>query len=595
MKPTVTHHELPLRTADFASLAEALDYAAKGQTGMNFFTGRGELGYSLPYRSLRDQAQTLARRLQSLELPKGSRVALIAETNVDFVRFFFACQYVGLVPVPLPISMNLGSHRAYVDHLRGMLIDCRAKIAMAPSEWLPFLQEASDWLGLRMVGDAQMFDDLPEFDVEPVPAEREDLAYIQYTSGSTRFPRGVVITQETIMSNLAVIIRDGVQVRTGDRCVSWLPFYHDMGLVGLVLAPLACQISVDYLRTRDFAMRPRLWLNRMTESQATISFGPSFGYDLVSRRLRPGEAQRFDLSHWRVAGVGAEMIRPDVLERFATRLAPAGFDRKAVVACYGMAECSLAVTFAPLHSGLAVDHVDSDQLSRKGMAMPVERDSLQGKEAHVSSYVDCGIPLPGFEMEVRTDVGARVPERYAGTVYVKGPSVMSGYFNDVEATSKSLSADGWLNTGDIGYRVGDRLFLTGRRKDLIIINGRNVWPQDLEYIAEDQPEVRPNDALAFSVPDGERGERAVLVVQCRESDPGKRQDLIKRLKSLVYEGLAVECIVDLVPLHTLPRTSSGKLSRSWARLDFLGGNVRRKSNEDEESDTWTTVRQRAGS
>jgi fatty-acyl-CoA synthase len=595
MKPTVTHHKLPLRTADFASLAEALDYAAKGQTGMNFFTGRGELGYSLPYSSLRDQAQTLARRLQSLGLPKGSRVALIAETNVDFVRFFFACQYVGLVPVPLPISMNLGSHRAYVDHLRGMLIGCRAKIAMAPSEWLPFLQEASDWLGLRLVGDAQVFDDLPELDVEFAPAEREDLAYIQYTSGSTRFPRGVVITQETIMNNLAVIIRDGVQVRTGDRCVSWLPFYHDMGLVGLVLAPLACQISVDYLRTRDFAMRPRLWLNRMTESRATISFGPSFGYDLVSRRLRPGEAQRFDLSHWRVAGVGAEMIRPDVLERFATRLAPAGFDRKALVACYGMAECSLAVTFSPLDSGLTVDHVDSDQLSRKGLATPVERDSLQGKETHVSSYVDCGIPLPGFEMEVRTDAGARVPERYAGTVYVKGPSVMSGYFNDVEATSKSLSADGWLNTGDIGYRVGDRLFLTGREKDLIIINGRNIWPQDLEYIAEDQPEIRPNDALAFSVPDGEKGERVVLVVQCRESDPGKRQDLIKRLKGLVYEELAVECIVDLVPLHTLPRTSSGKLSRSWARLDFLGGNVRRKSNEDDEPDTWTTVRQRVGS
>jgi len=188
-------------------------------------------------------------------------------------------------------------------------------------------------------------------------------------------------------------------------------------------------------------------------------------------------------------------------------------------------------------------------------------------------------PLPGFKMEVRTDTGARVPERHAGTVYVRGPSVMSGYFNDVEATSKSLSADGWLNTGDIGYRVGDRLFLTGRKKDLIIINGRNVWPQDLEYIAEDQPEVRPNDALAFSVPDGDNGEKAVLVVQCRESDPGKRQDLIKRLKSLVYEELAVECIVDLVPLHTLPRTSSGKLSRSWARLDFLGGNVRR-TDED---------------
>ncbi|MCP3871185.1 MAG: fatty acyl-AMP ligase [Gammaproteobacteria bacterium] len=577
MKPTVTRHDLPLRMADFISLGEALDYAARGETGMNFYTRRGELGCALPYESLRTQAHALARKLLSLDLPKGSRMALIAETNTDFVRFFFACQYAGLVPVPLPISMNLGSHRAYVDHLRGMLIDCRAKIAMAPTEWLPFLQEATEWLGLRFVGQTSSFDDLPDTNVDLPAIEPEDLAYIQYTSGSTRFPRGVMITQQTILSNLTAIIRDGVKIRPGDRCVSWLPFYHDMGLVGLVLAPLACQISVDYLSARDFAMRPRIWLDRMTESKATISFGPSFGYDLVSRRLRPGEAQRFDLSHWRVAGVGAEMIRPEVIERFAARLKPAGFNRKAMVACYGMAECSLAVSFAPLDSGIAVDHIDGDGLSRSGVAIPSHwcSNPADTREQHISSYVDCGIALPGFEMEIRDSKGNELPERHTGVVHVRGASVMSGYFGDADATARVLSPDGWLNTGDIGYRVTDRLHLTGRQKDLIIINGRNIWPQDLEYIAEEQPEIRPNDALAFSIPGPDGDEQAVLVVQCRISEPKQRHDLIKRLKRLLYLELSIDCLVDLVPLHTLPRTSSGKLSRSWARLDYLGEHVGR--------------------
>jgi len=286
MKPTVTHHELPLRTADFASLAEALDYAAKGQTGMNFFTSRGELGYSLPYSSLRDQAQTLARRLRGLELPKGSRVALIAETNVDFVRFFFACQYAGLVPVPLPAIIHLGGHKAYIEQLHRLLINCQASIAVAPPAFVPFLAEAAQELDLRFVGSSQDITDLPPVSDRLQPSGSNELAYLQYTSGSTRFPRGVMITQETVMNNLSSISKYGAKLRPGDRSMSWLPFFHDMGLVGLVLAPMAAQISVDYLSTRDFAMRPRLWLRLMTQNRSTISFSPPFGYELCVKRLR---------------------------------------------------------------------------------------------------------------------------------------------------------------------------------------------------------------------------------------------------------------------------------------------------------------------
>ena len=563
---TPTVHNLPFRAADFATLAEALDYAAQGDTGTNFYTGRGELYASLPYAELRKQARVLARKLLGMGLAKGDRVALVAETNPDFLRFFFACQYSGLIPVSLPASVNLGGHTVYVTQLRGLLESSQASVAMAPGGYASFLAEAGDGLGLKLIGDPAAFDALPEADIEFEPVAPEDVAYIQYTSGSTKFPRGVVIEQRAVMSNLAGIIRHGVKIGPGDRCFSWLPFYHDMGLVGLVLVPVAAQISVDYLDTREFAMRPRQWLNLMTETRATISFSPPFGYELCTRRLRPGEASKYDLSNWRVAGVGAEMIRSETLTRFADALKASGFNEKAFLACYGMAECSLAISFAPLFEGHSTDCVDGDHHSDHQEALPIHLSENPGR---ARCFVECGKPLPEYEVEIRDDEGQMLPDRRSGTIFVRGNSVMSGYFNAPEETAATLSKDGWLNTGDIGYRVDGSLIITGRKKDLIIINGRNIWPQDLEYLAEHQPEVRIGDALAFSVPGPQDEELCVLVVQCRESDANKRTALVDRLNRLVHLELGIDVFVELVPLHTLPRTSSGKLSRSKARQNFI--------------------------
>jgi len=563
---TPTLNNLPFRAADFATLAEALDYAAKGETGTNFYTGRGELYAVLPYSELRSQARVLARKLLGMGLQKGDRVALVAETNPHFLRFFFACQYAGLVPVSLPASVNLGGHTVYVTQLRGLLQSSMAAVAMAPSGYASFLEEAGDGLDMKLVGAPEVFDALPEADVEFPEPQPEDIAYIQYTSGSTRFPRGVVIRQRAVMSNLAGIICHGVKMGPGDRCFSWLPFYHDMGLVGLVLVPVASQVSVDYLDTREFAMRPRQWLNLMTQTKATISFGPPFGYELCTRRLRPGEATKYDLSNWRVAGVGAEMIRSETLTRFARALKPAGFNENAFLACYGMAECSLAISFAPLFEGPSIDCVDGDHHSDHQEALPIHLSENPGR---ARCFVDCGTPLPEYQVEVRDEQGAILPDRRSGSIFVRGPSVMSGYFNAPEETAACLSADGWLNTGDVGYRVDGSLIITGRKKDLIIINGRNIWPQDLEYLAEHQPEVRIGDALAFSVPGPDDAEFCILVVQCRESDPAKRANLIDRLNRLVRLELGIDVFVELVPLHTLPRTSSGKLSRSKARQNFI--------------------------
>ncbi len=350
-KPTPTASQIALRTADFATLAEALDYAAQGASGFNFYNGRGELRTVLSYAELRAESQILARRLLSLQLSRGARIAIVAETHPDFPRFFFACQYAGLTPVPLPASIHLGGHKAYVEQLQGLLVNSQAVVAVALPAFLPFLLEAANGLGLRLVGAPETFDELPEQTAGLSPLQPDETAYIQYTSGSTRFPRGVMVSEAAVMHNLAGITRDGLKVRPGDRCVSWLPYYHDMGLVGFVLAPLASQLSVDYLSSRDFAMRPRLWLSMMTNNRGTISFGPPFGYELCTRRFQYNDNAPYDLSAWRVAGVGAETIRAEILEAFAEKLAPFGFDDKAFVASYGMAECSLAISFAQTRPG----------------------------------------------------------------------------------------------------------------------------------------------------------------------------------------------------------------------------------------------------
>jgi fatty-acyl-CoA synthase len=565
--PTPTHHRLPFRAGDFGTLADALDYAARGDTGCNYYSSRGELLAAVPYAALREQALALARRLAGLGLDRGARLALVAETGPDFLRFFFACQYAGLVPVPLPVHIGLGGHQTYVQQLRGMLTSSAAALAMAPAAYLEYLTEAAGGLALTLAGEPGAFDALPESGQALARSGPGEIAYLQFTSGSTRFPRGVVITQQAVLNNLAGIIRQGVQLRPGDRAVSWLPFYHDMGLVGLVLTPVAGQVSVDYLATRDFAMRPRQWLSLLSRTRATISFSPPFGYELCARRLRPGEAEEFDLRAWRVAGVGAEMVNPDVLERFAAAVAPSGFQPTAFLPCYGMAECSLAVSFSPLDRGVQVDRVSSEQLATVGRAVAVEGGDPQ--PGRVTVFVDCGSPLPGFEVEVRDEQGQALPERTTGLIHLRGPSVMSGYFRDAEATGEVLSRDGWLATGDVGYRVGETLFVTGRSKDLMIINGRNVWPQDLEALAQDQPGVRPGDCLAFSVPGPAGEDTVVMVVQSREGDPERRADLVRRLEGLVRSEFGIDCQVELVPLHTLPRTSSGKLSRAKARENLI--------------------------
>ncbi|MET0230278.1 MAG: fatty acyl-AMP ligase [Rhodanobacteraceae bacterium] len=560
-RPTPTVNSVPLRRGDFANLAEALDYAATGDTGANFYAG-GKLAAAVPYRVLRERSRLLARRLVAFGLERGARLAIVAETTPDFLRFFFACQYAGLVPVALPSAVNLGGHDAFVHKLRTMIEASGAEAAVASSSFLRFLAEATSDLNLRLCGEPEIFDALPAPDVELEPTRSDELAYLQFTSGSTGTPKAAMLTEHALLANLQGSINHGLHLREDDRFVSWLPFYHDMGLVGCLLTVMAGQRSIDYIDTREFAMRPRRWLELMTHSKATIAYSPPFGYEMCARRVRPADIGAYDLSHWRIAGIGAEPISPEVPARFAELLAPAGFDPLAFVPSYGMAEAALAVSFSPLRSGIVVDWLDASDLADHLLATRAEPGTGNG-------FVRCGRPLPGHDLAVLDGSDRPLPERHVGSIHVRGPSVMSGYFRQPLLTAQVLKADGWLDTGDIGYVVDGEVVVTGRHKDMIIVNGRNIWPQDIERIVEQQPELRSQDASAFGVIGVDGAETAVVVVQSNPLEDDARDLLVRRIRAEILQELGIACVIELVPRHTLPRTSSGKLSRSATRSGYL--------------------------
>ena len=555
--------------AAFRSVTEMLDHAAGGETGITFYNVRGEILSTLPWRELQGRAQVVARRLIGAGLARGERVLITADTWPGFFDLFFGAQYAGLLPAPVSIPVGVGGKDAYLEQLRRQLAASGAVAAFGIDELAGFLAEAAaDSTTVRLHGGMSALDALPEKPVDLRPLQPDELCYIQFSSGSTRHPHGVPITQAALMANLDGITGPaGLEVVAGDRAASWLPLYHDMGLIGFLMAPLSAQLSIDYLTPRDFARRPAQWLNMISRNRGTIAYSPSFGYDLAARRAASQVASDLDLSCWRHAGIGGDMIRPDVLERFAETFAPAGFDARAFIPSYGMAEVCLAITFGPHDHGARTDRVDRVTLAERQRAEPAANG-----DAHRSRrFVLCGRVLPGHRLEVRGPDGRLLAEREVGRIFVKGPSIMPGYFAEPDATREVLSDDGWLDTGDLGYMLDGEIVVTGRAKDLIIVNGRNIWPQDIEWAVEARRVVKNGDAAAFSVETAD-GERVVVAVLARVSGEEARQALARDVAGAVRETVAVDCDVALVPPSLgLPTTSSGKLSRARTKANYLAG------------------------
>ena len=546
--PTPTlNTSLPFRRGGFSSLCEALDYAARGETGLNFFDARGKLLSRLSYADLGVQARRFARRLIGAGIGRGERLVIVADTWPGFCVAFFGAQYAGVLPVPVAVPVGFGAKESYIAQLRRQIVAAGAIGVVAPDDLVGFAEAAATGTWARLVGPMSTFEALPEAPVELQPLSAGERCYIQFSSGSTRAPLGVDIHQNQLMANIdGSITRQ--ELDEHDAGVSWLPLYHDMGLIGFVLAPMCAQRSVDLLAPRDFARRPMQWLSLISRRRATITYSPSFGYELVARRANAQTPGEIDLSCLKLAGIGADMIQPSVLRRFADAFASRGFDTRAFMPSYGMAEVCVGLTFGGRFTGFRTDR-------------------LNGRE-----FVACGRPMDGHLVQVRGASGMPLAERHVGRIFAQGPSVMPGYYLKTEESREVLD-DGWLDTDDLGYWCNGELVITGRAKDLMIVNGRNIWPQDIEWAVEALPRLRRGDACAFSLDavDGS-AEEVVVLVQGFPAEPDEIEVLLGNIRQVVKEAAGIDCRIELVSRQIgLPLTSSGKLSRTHAKAQFLNG------------------------
>jgi len=565
LAPTPTQDSLPRRFSDFATLGAALDYAALGKRGLNFHDMRGQLSRPYAYSEMREDAVKMAYRLISHGIRKDDRVALVAETGPNFAALFFGCVYAGAWPVPLPLPTSFGGKESYVDQLSVQLKSCDPKILFFPAELADMANDAARACDVEGI-DWESFGDLIALKSALPEASTDEVCYLQYSSGSTRFPHGVAVTHKALLNNLSAHSH-GMEVTENDRCVSWLPWYHDMGLVGCFLSPVANQVSTDYMKTEDFARRPLAWLDVISAADGTvISYSPTFGYDICARRIssQSNVNERFDLSKWRLAGNGADMIRPDVMQAFVDAFVDAGFKASSFLPSYGLAETTLAVSIMPPGEGIQVELVEETELTG--------HPGAPDRPIRYRAIVNCGRAVKDMTIEIRDENHKPLADKTIGKVWCTGPSLMKEYFRDKESTDACL-VDGWLDTGDMGYLSNGYIYIVGRAKDMIIINGKNHWPQDIEWAVEQLPGFKAGDIAAFSVttPGGE--ETPAVLVQCRTTDEVERAKLREQIRDKVRSVTGMNCVVELVPPRTLPRTSSGKMSRAKARNQYLSGEI----------------------
>ncbi|WP_216618196.1 fatty acyl-AMP ligase [Corallococcus carmarthensis] len=527
------------------------------------FVDAAEHETSLPWAQVYRRAKRAAGGLARLGVRPGDRVALLLPTSPAFMDAYFGALLAGAVPVPLYPPVRLGRldeyHRstARMLQLTGavvVLTDMRVRLLLGPS-----MAQARPRLGCHTV-DAVMHGD-EDLEVEVSP---DALGLIQFSSGSTVEPKPVALTHGALLAQVAAL-EATMPVAAGVTPVgvSWLPLYHDMGLIGCVLAALYYPGSLVLIPPETFLVKPALWLRALSRHRGFVSPAPNFAYGLCLKRVKDADLQGVDLSGWQHALNGAEPVSADTLRRFAERFEKWGFSARALRPVYGLSEASLAVTFPPAGRGPRELGVDPDVLAREGQA----RDGAR-------TLVSVGAPVAGFEVQVRGEDGAVLPERRVGHVFAKGPSVMRGYFEDAEATARALVGEGWLDTGDLGFSADGELYLTGRAKDLVIIRGANHAPQAFEDPLLEVDGVRTGCAVALGfTPEGSEDE-ALLILAERAERGADVASVEADIRAAVVEATGVQPhTVRLLEPGTLPRTSSGKLRRSEALRRYLAGEL----------------------
>ncbi len=535
------------------------------------FLDRHERAESISYAEIHQRASAFAGGLVDLGLAPGDHVALILPTAPSFFDAFFGALAAGLVPVPLYPPVRLGRLAEYHARTAAMLTACGARLVLTDARIRrvlgPSIEAARPELGCLTVNDVER---------RPLPlvARRaDDLAFIQFSSGTTVEPKPVCLTHRQVLANVTAILDAITTVHPEGpelthSAVSWLPLYHDMGLVGCLLAAVAHQGDLTLIPPEAFVARPAIWLRAISRYRATISPAPNFAYALCADRVTDAELEGVDLSSWRVALNGAEPVTPTVLQRFVERFAGHGLRPDALTPVYGLAEATLAVTFSALDRPFVWRAFDRAALTDEGIARPA-RDGENGL-----TLVNLGRPLAGFGLRIADDEGAPLDDGLLGRVWVRGPSVMDGYFQRPAVTAAAFPAAGWLDTGDTGFLHDGDLYLFGRGKDLVILRGRNHAPQEIEQCLDDVDGVRIGCYAAVGiVPEGADGEELLVLVERGRSPPPDAllSDRVSRRISGQL-GLVPWQVVLLAP-GTLPRTSSGKIRRGEAAKRFRDGTL----------------------
>lgn len=541
------------------SLTAWLRTAGRLPEGGLRFVDRNESALWVGWGEVRVRAERVAGGLQELGLRPGDRVALVFPTSPDFFSAFFGVLLAGGVPVPLYPPVRLGRLDEYLRRAAHLIRRVGAPLVLAESRLRRLLGGAIAEAGTRFGG--RSLEELPVGACSPHEPEPSDLALVQFSSGTTLDPKPVALSHRAIAAQVAIL--DGFWPDTGKprhSCVSWLPLYHDMGLIGCVFPALARDATLTLIAPEHFVARPALWLRTISKYEASISAAPSFAYGLASSRISDAEMEGVDLSPWRAALNGAESVSPGVLRDFAARFARWGFRPEALTPVYGLSEASLAVTFSDLLHPASSVRFDRERLASAGLARP-SNGGGSGRE-----IVSVGRPVPGFRLRIEDGERRELAEGRVGRVVISGPSLMEGYLGDPAGTAKVLRG-GWLDTGDLGFLHGGELFLSGRAKDVVILKGRNYAPEEIESAVEGVAGVRAGSAVAASrLPEDAGTEELVLLVETERG--AAPQDLAAlpegcRRAVLAATGLLVDRVVPLPP-GALPRTSSGKLRRAEA-------------------------------
>ena len=568
------------------TLTEVIRLRGLGEPGRAhiFLYEESDQPRTITYGELHERATRVANELRSRGLEAGQTVAIMLPTCAEFFFTFAGILLAGGIPVPIYPPFRADRIAEYAARQSSILRNAEARflvtwrqaenLARILQPRVPTLREV---LNARNLAN----DETPAAPVggwRPVEhlshrARKEDVAFLQYTSGSTGSPKGVILTHANLLANIQAII-GGIHIQPDDCAVSWLPLYHDMGLIGAWFVPIVTGIPLVVMSPLSFLSRPERWLWAIHKHRGTISPAPNFAYELCVRKIAEKDIEGLDLSSWRAATNGAEPVAAATLERFAERFARYGFRREALMPVYGLAEACLGVSAPPLGSGYKVDRIERAALESDGRAIPVDASPAANGSPPLE-FVSAGKPMPGVEVRIvdRQTNSRELNERSEGQLQFRGPSATSGYYRNPDATRELVHEDGWLDSGDLAYVAGGEIYITGRAKDVIIKAGRNIYPHEVEDVVGHVAGVRRGCVVAFGAPDARSGtEKLVVAAEIRDLASAKR--LESEIAQAVSEAMGIPPdAIELLRPQSIPKTSSGKLRRSETRRLYLEGRL----------------------